>query len=241
MEVSSLRDRRLVAIFATMIIVGAGAAAAVVELDGTVGYRHLPFTEGALAPHDAEPVLPADPPPVVVVVSEDPPPTPPPPAVAPRPKPTAAPDPAPSLPPTTAPIAGPTPTPVVKVDTAKPRPASASNGAGGDLVIASVTDTVADDPERPKPRERDVDEAKPRHDTSDDVTPGPHDTTTPPPTTTPPTTTPPTLPTLPTPTLPTPTLPTPTLVRPRAEPARVTDAPKPEPTTKVVGNRKGGR
>jgi hypothetical protein len=63
-----------------------------------------------------------------------------------------------------------------------------------------------------------------------------------PPTTTPPATTPPTTtPTmLPTPMPPTPMLPTPT-VRPRAESTSVTEAPKPGPTAKVNGNRKGGR
>ncbi len=72
MEVSSLRDRRLVALFATVVIVGAGAAAAVVELDGIPLHRGLPFSESALAPEAVTPQLPTEPPPVVVVVRDEP-------------------------------------------------------------------------------------------------------------------------------------------------------------------------
>ena len=72
MEVSSLRDRRLVALFSTIVIVGAGATAAVVELGGIARYGGLPYSEAALAPDVGEPQLPVDPPPVVVVVREDP-------------------------------------------------------------------------------------------------------------------------------------------------------------------------
>src|SRR5262245_6092974 len=81
MEVSSLRDRRLVALFATLVIGGAGVAAAVVSLEGGPVYRGPSVNDAALAPpfHGfPEPARTSDPepdrrPPVVVVATEDPP------------------------------------------------------------------------------------------------------------------------------------------------------------------------
>jgi hypothetical protein len=166
MEVSSLRDRRLVALFATIVIVGSGAAAAVVELQGTVGYRGLPFSQAAFAPEVPKPVVPAEPPPPVVEVRDDPAPAP---AAAPHPTAPAAPTPPPTPPaaptPAVAPKPDPTPAPaaapVVKVDTELPRPASRRDG---DVVIATEPDSRAvDDPTAPNPRGHDTEDPKPRH------------------------------------------------------------------------------
>src|SRR5262249_49410080 len=82
MEVSSLRDRRLVALFATLVIGGSGLAAAVVSLEGGPVYRGPAVTEAALAPQISNPSSKPDPKPVpapppaggaVVVGAEDPP------------------------------------------------------------------------------------------------------------------------------------------------------------------------
>jgi len=79
MEVSSLRDRRLVALFATLVIGGSGVAAAVVSLEGGPVYRGPAVTEAALAPQFSKPSSKPDPkpvsapPPAVVVAAEDPP------------------------------------------------------------------------------------------------------------------------------------------------------------------------
>jgi fused signal recognition particle receptor len=82
MEVSTLRDRRLVALFATLVIGGSGVAAAVVSLEGGPVYQGPAATEAALAPlfsESPEPSRPVDRPPehqapvVVAVVAEDPP------------------------------------------------------------------------------------------------------------------------------------------------------------------------
>jgi hypothetical protein len=149
MEVSSLRDRRLVALFATVVIVGAGATAAVVELGGIARYGGLPLSEAALAPDVGEPQLPVDPPPVVVVVREDPSPEPPP---VPRSAPAATPAPPPSEP--SAP-------PVVKVDTNVPRPTPRRSA---DVVIASESELSADSQGALKLRHNGNDADRPRHD-----------------------------------------------------------------------------
>src|SRR5262245_59286558 len=76
MEVSTLRDRRLVALFATLVIGGAGVAAAAVSLESGPGYRGPAATEAALAaqfpdspaPSGTADPAPPDPAPVVVAV-----------------------------------------------------------------------------------------------------------------------------------------------------------------------------
>jgi hypothetical protein len=85
MEVSTLRDRRLVALFATVVIIGSGAAAAVVGIEYHGGYRSPLAAEGAFAPWltesppESEPASPAAPAPGVIAVAvEDPPAEPPP-------------------------------------------------------------------------------------------------------------------------------------------------------------------
>jgi len=83
MEVSSLRDRRLVALFATIVIVGSGAAAAVVDREVHPAYRVPSAVERALGffgqpeasePHGATAAeaapIPA-PAPVVVAMADD--------------------------------------------------------------------------------------------------------------------------------------------------------------------------
>ncbi len=177
MEVSTLRDRRLVALFATVVIIGSGAAAAVVELGGIAHYGGLPFSESALGPEVGEPQLPAEPPPVVVVVREEPPSEP---LPGPRPVQPATPAPKPdpcaaggargakadddcretATPPTGAAT-------IVKVDTDGARRAPR---LGDDVVIASESDEPIDDRGAPKVRHNGKDAEKPRRD--DDVADG---------------------------------------------------------------------
>ena len=74
MEVSTLRDRRLVALFATIVIGGAGTAAAVMSVEGDRVYRGPAATEAALAPQFSEPPqspVVAEPGPVIVVAAPD--------------------------------------------------------------------------------------------------------------------------------------------------------------------------
>ena len=165
MEVSSLRDRRLVALFATVVIVGAGASAAVVEIDGIPLHRGLPFSESAFAPEAVTPQLPTEPPPVVVAVREEPVPDP-----SPVPTPARAATPAPAPAPKSEPGPAPTPPtpapPVVKVDTEIPRPAPRrGGGGGGEVVMASEPESFASEgSDAPNSHANGNRDPKPRHD-----------------------------------------------------------------------------
>jgi hypothetical protein len=181
MEVSTLRDRRLVAVFATVMIVGAGAAAAVVSLDHGAGRRGLGSTEAAFAPAVPEPGGTPDLPPVIVaVVVEEPP------AAVPggagssthvRPAPAPASDPcggadAPSDGPRGAKTKTdcakpPKPEPgearVVKADAGPaPRPAPRPHDVVHDVVIASDPDPDPRPPRPPEPAGHDDEGPKPR-------------------------------------------------------------------------------
>ena len=158
MEVSSLRDRRLVALFATVIIVGSGAAAAVIGLEGSGGYHSPAASELPFDPPVPGPPETPGAPPVVVVVEEAPVgPAAGAPATTSR-TPLPAPDPCAGVDATLGPTA--------KDDCAEPRtpePRSpraekadkADRGPGGGVVMAAEPDPTSESEPEAKP-ERDV-------------------------------------------------------------------------------------